>query len=250
MNPTQSSSNQSVWKKLLIAHIQFSERHRFLIVIVSMVLSAVCGWYATHLRIDGNLDALLPRNTETIHAMKEAKLRLGSSDLYTIAIAMDDPVALATLQKRVADSLKKWPDVVYAQIERDNSFFRKHALLYLPHEQLKKISQKIEDLRMDLGKQGPLTVDLFDDEPAPDTKATPKREWFDADCHNNWGFRMRLQNHLLDFSKKIKTQKKIMIPRMVFPILCARAYLAAHVMEDWWDWYKHRFQNQVLILIM
>lgn len=208
MNPTQSSSNQSVWKKLLIAHIQFSERHRFLIVIVSMVLSAVCGWYATHLRIDGNLDALLPRNTETIHAMKEAKLRLGSSDLYTIAIAMDDPVALATLQKRVADSLKKWPDVVYAQIERDNSFFRKHALLYLPHEQLKKISQKIEDLRMDLGKQGPLTVDLFDDEPAPDTKATPKREWFDADLPQQLGLPDEAAESFTRFLKKNKNSKE------------------------------------------
>src|SRR5262249_33613817 len=140
--------------------------------------------YSTRLRIDANLDALLPRDTETIRAMQEAKRRLGSSDLYTIAISMDDPAELARLQDRLADSLRKWPDVVYAQTTRDNAFFRKHALLYLPMDQLKKISGKLEELRLELGGRGPLTVDLLDDEPAP---AARERQWFDADLPQQLG---------------------------------------------------------------
>ena len=138
-----------------------------------------------HLRIDANLDALLPKNTPTIIAMGEAKKRLGSSDLYTIAIAIEDPAEVAKIQDRLADSLKTWPDVVYAQVARDNSFFRKHALLYLPMDQLQNISTTIEDLRLDLGKRGPLTEDLLDDAPAENSST--KRNWFNADLPQQLG---------------------------------------------------------------
>ena len=127
---------RAVW---LRAYVRFSRRYRFAIVLFSLALTALCAWYATGLRIDANLEALLPRNTPTIRAMGEAKQRLGSSDLFTIAIAIEDPAELARIQNRIADSLQKWPDVVYAQTARDNSFFRQHALMYLPLEQLKKI---------------------------------------------------------------------------------------------------------------
>ncbi len=169
---------------------------------ISLGASALCGFYATHLRIDANLDALLPRNTETIRAMREAKTRLGSSDLYTIAISIQDPAELARIQDRLADSLRKWPDVVYAQSQRDNSFFRKHALLYLPQDQLRKISREIQDLRLDLGKQGPLTVDLLDEDSAA---AKPKREWFDADLPQQLGLPDEAAESFTRFLKKGKT---------------------------------------------
>ncbi len=204
MNPKTSHQKPGLWKGFLKSYILFSKRHRFLIVGLSIIASVLCGYYATHLRIDANLDALLPRDTETIRAMHEAKARLGSSDLYTIAIVMNDPVELAHLQDRLADSLRKWPDVVYAQVARDNSFFRKHALLYLPQVQLKKISEKIEDLRLDLGKQGPLTVDLFDDEPQP-TETKSKREWFDADLPQQLGLPDEAAESFSRFLKKDKT---------------------------------------------
>ncbi len=209
----QSNSRSPVFfQRFLTPYIQASRKYRYVIVLATLAFAGFCSWYSTHLRIDSNLDALLPRDTETIIAMHEAKQRLGSSDMYTIAIALDDPVELARLQDRLADSLRQWPDVVYAQCQRDNSFFRKHALLYLPQAQLENISNKLNDLQMDLGKRGPLTVDLFDDEPAgegspaADTpppagsdasvkdgkdgtsgKRGKNRQWFDADLPQQLG---------------------------------------------------------------
>ncbi len=197
--PPRSSPLSLFWTRLLGSHIAFSQRHRFLIVAFTVVATALCGLYSTRLRIDANLDALLPRNTETILAMGEAKRRLGSSDMYTIAIVLNDPAELARLQDRLADSLRTWPDVVYAQVSRDNSFFRQHALLYLPMEQLKKISGKIGDLRMDLGGRGPLTVDLLDDEPAA---PAAKREWFDADLPQQLGLPDEAAESFTRFLKK------------------------------------------------
>src|SRR3954462_7120827 len=92
-----SSSRPRLSKNLLESHIRFSRRYRFAIVAVTLLVSALCGLYATRLRVDANLESLLPRNTRTIRAMNEAKLRLGSSDLYPLAIAIDDPAELARL---------------------------------------------------------------------------------------------------------------------------------------------------------
>jgi len=179
-----SRSPSGLFTRLLAAYIAFSRRYRFLIVAATAVVGVWGSWYSTRLRVDPNLDALLPRDTETIRAMQEAKARLGSSDLYTIALSMDDPAELARIQDRLADSLRKWPEVVYVQVSRDNSFFRSHALLYLPLDQLQRISSRIEDLRLDLGHRGPLTVDLLDDDPAP---AGPEKPWFDADLPQQLG---------------------------------------------------------------
>ncbi len=220
MNPKKSHNRPGLWKGLLESHIRFSHRHRFLIVALSLVGSVLCGFYASHLKIDANLDALLPRDTETIHAMREAKARMGSSDLYTISIVMDDPAELARLQDRLADSLRKWPDVVYAQVARDNSFFRKHALLYLPQVQLEKISQKIVDLRTDLGKQGPLTVDLFEDDPQPASGSSPaakQREWFDADLPQQLGLPDEAAESFTRFLKKGKAGEDKYDPKSGIP---------------------------------
>ncbi|MBW8888179.1 MAG: MMPL family transporter, partial [Fibrobacteres bacterium] len=179
-----SRSPSGLFTRLLAAYIAFSRRYRFLIVAASVLVGVLGSWYSTRLKVDPNLDALLPKDTETIRAMQQAKARLGSSDLYTIALSMDDPAELARLQDRLADSLRQWPEVVYVQVSRDNSFFRSHALLYLPIDQLQRISARIEDLRLDLGHRGPLTVDLLDDEPAP---AGPEKPWFDADLPQQLG---------------------------------------------------------------
>ena len=195
----RQGSHPAFWVNLLASHIRFSHRYRFLIVALTLALTALCAVYSTRLRIDANLDALLPRDTETIRAMGEAKKRLGSSDLYTIAISIDDPAELARLQDRLADSLRKWPDVVYAQVARDNSFFREHALLYLPIEQLQKISGKIGDLRLELAGRGPLTVDLLDDTPKPE-----QRQWFDADLPQQLGLPDEAAESFSRFLRKSK----------------------------------------------
>ncbi len=205
MTPADLSSHHRFWKNLLERYIHFSRRHCFSIVAAVLFISLLCGLYSTHLRLDANLDALLPQNTKTILAMKEAKIRLGSSDLYTLAISIDDPAELARFQDRLADSLRRWPDVVYAQVARDNSFFRKHALLYLPQDQLKKISQKLEDVRFSLGQRGPLAADLLDDEP-DSAKTKKERTWFDADLPQQLGLPDEAAESFSRFLKKGKRE--------------------------------------------
>ncbi len=188
-------------RRVVESYIRFSKRYRYAIVFLSLALTLFSGIYSSHLKIDANLDALLPRNTETILAMQEAKSRLGSSDLYTIAISLDDPAELSRLQDRLADALRKWPDVVYAQVERDNSFFRKHALLYLPTEQLQKIADKIENVRLALGQRGPLTIDLLDDDTA--AQGSPgAQQWFDADLPQQLGLPDEAAESFSRFLKK------------------------------------------------
>ncbi len=170
-NISPSEKPPSRLRRGIRAYIEFSYRHHIAIVMASMVVAGLGIWSATRIRLDANLQALLPRNTETIRAMNEANKRYGSSDLFTIAIVMRNPDTVAKIQDSIQARLQStWPDVMYVQTTRDNTFFKNHALLYLPSKYLKDIESKLSHLKLNLGMQTPLGADLLDDTTAATTE--------------------------------------------------------------------------------
>jgi predicted RND superfamily exporter protein len=205
-NPATSGTpkHPSRVRRCLRAYIDFSEKWHVLVVVGSLLLASLGLWLCQKIHLDANLDSLLPRNTETIRAMKEARARFGSTDLYTIAIVMDNPDTIARIQDELKSTLeKKWPDIVYAQDSRDNTFFKQHALLYLPIPYLQQIQQKLEQTKLNLGMQGPLGSDLLDDEPA----AHPAQlEWFNAQIPQQLGLPDEAADAFADFFKSSKAK--------------------------------------------
>ncbi len=202
------TTKQPSWLlRCLRAYIDFSERRHIAIVLVSLLLAAGGIGLCKRIHLDANLDSLLPRNTETIRAMKEAKARFGSTDLYTIAIVLDNPDTIAKIQDELKATLEKeWPDVVYAQVARDNTFFKQHALLYLPVPYLQQIQEKLQQTKLNLGMQGPLGSDLLDDEPA----AQPaKLEWFNAQIPQQLGLPDEAADAFADFFKSSKPKDSV-----------------------------------------
>ena len=142
-----------------------------LLVLLAAAASAVI---STRIRVDGNLESLLPTGSKTILALKETQKRFGSADLFTISIVGSDPAAIARIQDTLRSRMvREWPFVQSVQTARDQEFFRHHALLYLPREQLEHIERHLGNLRDDL-RRGPLGIDLLSDAPPEDTA------WFDA----------------------------------------------------------------------
>ena len=168
-------------EKIFTKWVATSERHSLFIVTMIVLSAIVAVYFGMRIRIDANLESLLPQDSPTILAMRETNHRYGSADLFTIAFAMKDPTAIAKIQDGIGKEMRtQWSDAVSVQTDRDASFFRKHALLYLPVDQLQRLSGRLDRLRNDL-KLGPLGVDLLSDEPAP------KGPWFDANTTDQLG---------------------------------------------------------------
>ncbi len=202
-NPANKrSSGPSFTQRWIRAYLNFAHKNRLAIVLASLLIAGFGIWCSTKIRLDANLDSLLPRNTETIRAMRETKARFGSTDLYTISIVSDNPDTVARIQDELKAELEKdWPDLVYVQIARDNKFFKEHALLYLPVPYLNDIQNKLKQTQMDLGTQSPLGVDLLSDEPETSEKPA-QTEWFNATIPQQLGLPDEAADAFREFFKK------------------------------------------------
>ena len=180
--PQKQSSLKQKMDHLLLRWVVFSSLHPGKIVGGFLLLVVCAGLLAMRIHVDAGLESLLPQNSKTIQAMKETKLRYGSSDLFILSFIMKDPLEVAKIQDEISSEMvKNWPDVVSLQIDQDGSFFKEHALLYLPKEELRKLEDRLEAKRRDL-KLGPLGVDLLSDAPA-----NPPEQWFNANTTQQLG---------------------------------------------------------------
>jgi hypothetical protein len=144
------------------------------VVAAFLLFAVLAGLLATRIHVDADLEGLLPKDSPTIRALRETKARYGSTDLYTVSIVASDPALIASVQDRIVSQMRStWPDVVFVQDNRDATFFREHALLYLPIPYLENLIHRLGATRDEI-KRGPLGIDLLDDAPPP------KGPWFDA----------------------------------------------------------------------
>jgi uncharacterized protein len=187
-------------------YVPFANRHRFKLLALMVLVAAACLYpIVTRLRIDADLAKLLPGDTPSVLALEESFTRFGSTDRFMIAIQSEDPQLVADMQDSVRAYIQQnWKDdFVTVQIDNDNSFFKKNALLYIPLNHLERIRDNLEDLQLELGRNNlPLVVNLLDEAPvadsaqkasgaapAPATEVKPKKErvWFDASIPQELG---------------------------------------------------------------
>ncbi|MBN1945349.1 MAG: MMPL family transporter [Bradymonadales bacterium] len=156
--------------QIIAGYVRLSSRRPFVLLLVFVALTALAGWGITTLDIHMDLKKLLPQNTASVQALDEMEARRGSSDLYTIAV--ESPCARANvafiedLTRRIEAD---WPEVIWVQTDEDPSFFRDHALLYLPTQRLWEFRDQLsEALRCELQRVNPAFVEVGDvctDEP-------------------------------------------------------------------------------------
>ena len=94
-------------------------------------------------------------------ALDESRARKGSTDSYTIAVTSPDPEANVKLVKALAAEVEKWPETLWVQIDRDNSFFAERALLYLPEKDLENLRDNLrEEVKKEKKYNNPFFVDV------------------------------------------------------------------------------------------
>lgn len=166
------------WFRLVKSYVTVSHRRPWLPLVAILLVTSVAVWLALQLRIDTDLRVLLPKGTASVVALEESERRMGSTDFFTMAFESPDAVTLGNFQKALADSLQKWPEVVWSQYDQNRAFFEEHALLYLPTDQLEDLRSRISGMiGKDFAAANPLVEDLgLDDEETPTLEGWPDPE--------------------------------------------------------------------------
>lgn len=161
-------SRRSVPRKGLAArYVGLTSRHPWASLGLFLVFTLVMAFFSSKLRISTDLKLLLPDNTPSVQALHLSEKRLGSTDFYTLAFEDADPVKVGRFQKALADSLQSWKPVKWVQYDEDRSFFLRHALLYLPVDQLEDLEARLKSMSKGAENYNPLLLDLGDEPSAP-----------------------------------------------------------------------------------
>lgn len=187
-----SNSKKSRTEQFARWYIPFAQRNRFKLLAGMIALMLACLYpIMTRLHIDADLSKLLPSDTPSVIALEESFKRFGSTDRFMIAIQSEDPQLVADLQDSIKAYMQQnWKEeFVTVQIDNDNSFFRKNALLYIPINHLERVRDNLEDLQLELGRKNlPFVVDLLGAAQPAEQDAKPKeRVWFDASIPQELG---------------------------------------------------------------
>lgn len=127
------------------------------------VFMAVMG---SRIGISTDLRVLLPSSTPSVQALEESEARLGATDFFTLAFEDSSVEKVGQFQKAVAESLSKWDKAKWVQYDEDRRFFERHALLYLPEDQLLELEARLHSIEKKAsGDWDPLVVDLESDAP-------------------------------------------------------------------------------------
>jgi predicted exporter len=116
------------------------------------------------LKVNTRLRELLPDDAPSVRALDESRERRGSSDFYTIAVespsARENVAMIEALRARIEAD---WPEAVWVQVDEDPSFFREHAMLYMPVERLEAFRTDLRvALRCELQSVNPAFIELGD----------------------------------------------------------------------------------------
>jgi len=180
------------WHRIAAAYARLCFASPLRVIAVFLILGLAGSYLAiTRLEVVTDLGALLPEGTSSVSALDQSRVRIGSTDFFTIAI--ESGARNADSIARVQDELKKrikneWKDALWVQTGRDTEFFRKHALYYLPEKDLLSLKEKLEEeLIRFSSKHVPGMVNLLDDDDEEEKEQGGIDDWYDEDLPRRLG---------------------------------------------------------------
>ncbi len=151
--------------KFAHSYVHATSRHPWISLALLGLVTVVMGLLASQIRIRTDLRLLLPSSAPSVKALGLSEKRLGSTDFFTIAFEDSSAENVGRFQKALAESLAVWKESQWVQYDEDRKFFERHALLYLPADQLRDLDARLRAMADQAKGFNPLTMDLMADEP-------------------------------------------------------------------------------------
>ena len=147
------------------AYVRTTFRRPWTSLAILSLITLAMGVLGAQIRIRTDLRLLLPSDAPSVKALALSEKRLGSTDFFTIAFEDSSAEKVGRFQKALADSLGHWKESQWVQYDEDRQFFERHALLYLPADQLRDLEARLASMAKSAKSYNPLFVDLGDSAP-------------------------------------------------------------------------------------
>ena len=141
-------------------------RHARLILAAWCLLAAVSGVAASQLRLNSDLERLLPEQARSVRNLERLGEVYGQQlDRLTLLIEGDDPEQNLALVESLSRSLEELPGVITVEWRRPTEFFVDNRLLYMDLQDAESIAEKMtKRLRWERKVANPFYVSLGNDE--------------------------------------------------------------------------------------
>jgi hypothetical protein len=156
------------WRERLGRYPAWSARHPWLVL---GLLTLLCGFSllaARDLRIVADLGAVLPEDSPSVHNLRLAAERVGSTEALYITAQSPDREANRRFLAEVAAAVGRWPERPEVFFRLDVRYFRDRALYYAEAEDLAAVRDGLaRRVRWEKVHSNPAYIDL-EGEPAPE----------------------------------------------------------------------------------
>ncbi len=133
-----------------------------LLTIISAIWLLIC----KPLKLDTNFTTLLPSDIPCVMEAKRISRLMGSTDYLIVAVQSTVPTDNKAFIEEISTKIRNLPEVTWAAITEDKSFFRKRLALYLSINDLQEILRRAK-MRViwEKGQFNPFYIDLESDGP-------------------------------------------------------------------------------------
>lgn len=144
---------------------RFVVRRSLWVLAIATVTTIIGGYYTLNLPLESDLAELLPQNYTSVRTLRRINEEIGGFATLQILVEGNDFPAMKQYAEKLAQSLKAHPLVKLVDFKKDVKFYKNHALLYLPLEDLRSIEKRLKTkIQQEKLKYNPLYVEL-DEEP-------------------------------------------------------------------------------------
>jgi predicted RND superfamily exporter protein len=133
-------------------------------------LASAAVWFASGLKLDTGLEALLPADSVSVLSIQATRDKLGLEEPLTILVETDDPERSKALSAQLAETFAEWPETVWVMTGYGLDALAERALYYVDAETLYEWSELAEEaLDWEVCKASPLCVTIADPPELPDS---------------------------------------------------------------------------------
>lgn len=143
-------------------------QHRTILV-VALLLTAVAGWLASHLKVNSDLRRLLPSDHAVVQSLEEIERTFGSTGSVNVVVSGSDAEARHAFSTALAVQLEGHPLLKAVDYQLPSGFFAEHALFYLSDAEMNRLGDLIDEwLLYEAARRAPDSFLSKPDPRAPD----------------------------------------------------------------------------------
>lgn len=202
-----TSEKKGFIQRVAESYVRISSRSPWMTLGVLLLVTLGMGFFAAQIRIRTDLRLLLPSDATSVKALGLSEKRMGSTDFFTIAFEDSSMEKVGRFQKALADSLERWKEAQWVQYDEDQKFFERHALIYLPADQLTNLEARLKSMAKESKSKNVMDMDLLSDDDEGEQAPPDMEGWPDRMAIYKQGIPMDIVEGLLGELDKANAPK-------------------------------------------